>query len=361
VEAVMGRTLKILGIFLTGLLIMGTTGLTAGNLEMILFRQVATNQETLYIADDAGNDLRAIATGKSISVFPGEKRLLYINESQLYEYDFHSNQTKLWAKFDEPSIQVSVMPYGPDQALIAGATDYEIHFYVLDFSDGNLRRISTPSGFKNSGNTRKLTVASPDNSSVAIIRSGNGYHYSLSIETGNKRKWQLPGNMTVYPESPHWSPDSGKLVFYARLSNGIEGFYSLYCLELNQPEIILRKIQDDVFSSYLFSDSRSNGFRPSWSDNSDYVIFSYLPYGLPSESSIISYTVKTGAKEVLQHSRSQNLYPQLSMDRERLLFLSDREDKQLQVFITNFKLKSTKKIAPSKGYTAWAQWYRPNN
>lgn len=353
----MKRSFKTVLIFLIGLLAIQTTGLTAEDSEVILFTQITSGRETLYMTEAAGKNLRKIAAAKTISVFPEKRHLLYVIDRKLYEYDFKLNQTKQWAKFTEPAIQVSVQSDGPDQALIAGATEYAVNFYILDFSDGDLRKVSAPSVYKGWSSGRKLTVSSPDNTSTAIVQTGNGFQFQLSVETIDHRKWELSRSLSVLPDSPAWSPDSKKLAFYAKPSEKYDGFYSLYLLDLTRQDIQLRKIQDEVFSTYLFS-RNSKGFRPCWSDNGSYLIFSYLPYGLPSESSIIAYHVDRGEKEILVNSKSQDLYPQLSADGEQLLFLSDRENNQFQLFLANLKLKEIKKISPDEGYTSWARWYR---
>lgn len=333
------------------------TSRAQGQEDWIVFTQVTPEGKTLYVGDPEGR-IEPVVTGKTLAVFLEKRHFLYFVDRKLYEYDPDTRQGRLVTPIDESRIYLRCLPDGPDQAVIVGLSDYyQTNYYVLEFEDNNLRRVPPFPFVPSTSSSGKISQSSPDSQNRATIRAGAGRRFELTIEAGTRSKWVLSKDMTALPELPRWSPDSQKLAFYTK-PESYEGFYSLYLLDLSKPKLEMELVQAQVFPKYFFSDSRSGGFEPRWSADSRFLVFTYLPFGLPTESSILKYDTGLKRKEVILNSPGENYYPKLSDGGDRLLFYSNRENQQFQLYLYDLRTKTLQRVSSSPGEVDWAEWYR---
>jgi Tol biopolymer transport system component len=334
--------------------------------DSIFYAQVVDGQKTIYYAQSDGTNQRVIVKGKDVKFFLIRKHFLYYTNHQLYEYDLASQKARPLTRFTEDLIDIKDMsdkPDAPDQALIIAETAYERNLYILEFSDGSTRMVqnSFSSGTENASSIRGY---SPDQTALAVVhQAAMKYRFELYIQekvNGKlKTSWTLPNNMTIIPELPLWAPNSRMVAFYARQFDGLAGFYSLYLYHLNTKKLQL--VQEQVFSKMPFSILQMGSFIPEWSQDSNYLIFQYQPYGLPTESLILKYDVAADKTTTLTSSLGHNLYPSWSPSGKSILFLSNRESFRDQVYTMDPNGENLKRISPPEGYTEWVSWYKENN
>jgi hypothetical protein len=337
----------------------------------VFFSQVVGDQKTVFLVKADGTDQRALVSGKNIKVFLIRKHMLYYTDHQLFEYLPVEQKSKLLTRFNEDEIfiqdlagKTASQSETPDQAVILAETPYEQNVYVLEFSDGSIRSVSESlfsSSASNANSASSIKISSPDQTAVAVVQqAGMKLRFELLIQEKVKDKpktsWTLPQNMTVIPELPIWSPNSHSLAFYARSFDQLTGFYSLYLYDLEKKE--LRMIQEQVFSTMSLNSLSMGPFRPEWSQDGKYLIFQYRPYGLPTESLILKYDAVNDKKTTLTSSCGHNLYPTWSPSGKSILFLSNREAIQDQVYIMDDKGEHLRRLSPPNGYTEWASWYK---
>jgi hypothetical protein len=360
--------------FLPGLIIlliltMSTLVFAGSEKDNVLFSQVSGDQKTVFLMKDDGGEERTLVTGKDIKVFLIRKHILYYTNHQLFEYLPAEQKAKLLNRFHEENITVQSLAdnadstAAPDQAVIVAETPYEQNFYILEFSDDSIRSVSNPSlaSSLSTTGTSSIKVLNADGSAVAVVhQAGVKLRFELLIqEKANdklKTSWTLPQNMTVIPELPIWSPDSKLLVFYARESDQLTGFYSLYLYNRTNHKMSL--VQEQVFPVMSLNSLSMGSFRPEWSQDGKEIIFQYQPYGLPTESLIFKYEVGRDRLISLTGSRGHNLYPAWSPSGKNILFLSNRDSVQDELYVMDDKGEHLKRLSPQQGYTEWASWYK---
>ncbi len=328
--------------------------------EYLIFSQIADGQNIIYSYQPDSQALNQVVRGRDISVFIQGKYFLFFNDQKLFQYNIEKKEAKELAVFKEKELYLEVIPDGPEQALVVAKDDYDFNWYVLELSDGSVRRVMQPPVGSGGSNTPKLV--SPDKKATAVIKTpAFSQNFAISIEEKvngrNKTSWSLPQELTIVPDWPIWSPDSKRIAFYAKKADGFEGFYSLYCLDLLKKELIL--VENQVFAKYIFSNTSMKSFLPDWSDDGKYLIFQSQPNGLPNRSSIIRYEVSTGKKQVLTKSAGSNDYPTWSLTDRYISLLSNRETSERQLYIMDPQGANLKRVSPQEGYTKWAEWYRP--
>jgi len=325
----------------------------------ILFIQSTDRGKSLYISDADGSHLYEIHSAKELKVYLEKGHLLFTAGNQVYEYDWKNKQKKRWAVFEEPAIYLSFMPDELDQALVVGVSPLQTNYYVLDFTDGNVRRIPPGSWSEDSGYVSKITVPSGDQVRSATVKRVSLGRFELVIREGKEERWVLPRSMTLLPEAPLWSPDSLKLAFFAKSWNEPSGFYSLYVLDCSQDKPNLELVHEEVFPRYFFNRPDSGGFIPDWDASSNYLYFSTLPYGGPSQSNVMRYDLKNHRSTVLFHHPSENYYPKIDPSGTELLFLSNREGDRFQLYRIKAPWTEAVRVSPPEGFTEWARWYSP--
>ena len=331
----------------------------ASEIEYLVFSQVVDGQKIIYSYQPDSQVLNRVVQGKNLSVFLQGKHFLFFNEQKLFQYNITTQEAKELTTFKEKELYLDVMPDGPEQALVVAKDGYDLNWYVLELSDGSLRRVMQPPLGSGRSNTPKL--ASPDNKATAVIKTPTfSQNFTLSIEervNGKKKtSWSLPQEMTIIPDWPIWSPDSKRLAFYAKKADGFEGFYSLYIFDLAKKELIL--VENQVFAKYIFSNIGMKAFIPAWSDDGQFLIFQSQPNGLPNWSSIIKYDTVTGKKQILTQSAGSNDYPVWSLTDRFISFLSNRETSERQLYMIDPHGKNLRRVSPQEGHTEWAEWYR---
>lgn len=332
----------------------------ASGTEYLVFSQIVGGQKIIYTYQPDSQALNRVVQGEKLSIFLQGKYFLYFNGQKLYQYNIGTQEAKELAAFKEQELYLEVMPDGPEQALVVAKDGYNLNWYVLELSDGSLRRVMQPPLGSGGSNTPKLV--SPDNKATAVIKTpAFSQNFSLSIEervNGKKKtSWSLPQEMTIVPDWPVWSPDSKRIAFYAKKADGFEGFYSLYILDLDKKDLIL--VENQVFAKYIFSNIGMKSFIPAWSGDGQFLIFQSQPNGMPNRSSIIKYDVATGRKQILTQSAGSNDYPVWSLSERFISFLSNRETSQRQLYIMDPQGADLKRVSPPEGYTEWAEWHRP--
>lgn len=359
--------LVIIGAIFTGLA-WTVVGVKAGSTgDFAIFIQKDSQQRTLYIVNEDGSGLHAIASGKEIITYPLGRHLLVYSDRQLYEYHRENKDLKLIAAFGKDvdyCYAFAMKPAGPDQALVVTGSQYStfLRWYVLEFSDGSLRKINPPFDSV-PGKSNEL---SPDEDAEAIIKGTTlGNRFELQVKdkkaggARNKNVWIMPKTMTTLPAYPIWSPNSRMLAFYAKSltkDEGLYGSYSLYIYDLDLKELIL--VQDQVFSITNFSKLEMGGFRPDWSGDSKYLIVQYQPFGLPTESSVLRYEIGSGKKMYINNGPGEKQYPAWSPSGNRILFLSSREGKGYQLYSMDSNGMNEKRLSPHEGITEWGKWLR---
>jgi len=328
--------------------------------EYIAFIQAETGSQTLLVADKNGV-LQKVFSGKEIVMFPCANHLLYFSERQLFEYDPLIGRGRRLAVLEEENIYIQELSGEVNQALIIAQTLSGFNYYVLDFSDGDVRRTPRPkSASFTSASTSKISSRSPDEKKTVTVKRLSKSRFELSVEAeddfSKKSSWVLPRDLTSLPELPVWSPDSLKLAFFGKKQNGYEGFYSLYVLELESRK--LRLVQEQVFGKDFFNELGSGGFRPDWSADGKYLVFQYLPYALPTESVLLKYEPTTGAKYQITKSRGENQYPRWAPSGDSLFFLSNRGGDQFQLYLIGANGGEAKRVSPDKGFTETAEWFQ---
>lgn len=295
--------------------------------NQIFFLQQEKDGRNLYAYDYLKSERRCLRSGKNLNVRSSGMHLLYTNENKLYQYDLLKDKEFLIGEFSEEIIYIDESTENFNQVTIVSASlryELELNYYVLDFNDNDLRRISQPKDYGNSGN--KITALSPNASAEARVALGLS-RSGLEIKKG-KEQWKLPKELTVFPERPMWSPDSKKLAFYAKnntFANSIyEGFFSLYIVDIEQIPFGLHMVQADVFTRYSFEQLTSGGFAPMWTSDSQKLVYAYLIYGSPNESSLMEYDLNTLSSRELYKGPGKNYYPQFSPDEQSVLFVSNR-------------------------------------
>lgn len=328
--------------------------------EYLVFSQVSGDQSTVYMYQPDSQVVDQVVRGKNISVFLQGKYFLYFKEQKLFQYNIMTHEAKELAGFKEKELYLEVIPDGPEQALVVAKDEFVVNWYVLELSDGSVRRVNQPPA--QSGNSQTPKIASPDKNAVAVIKPhGFSQNFAITIqekENGKlKTTWSLPQGLTIVPDWPIWSPDSKRIAFYGKEANGFEGFYSLYLFDLVKKDLIL--VENQVFAKYIFSNIGMRSFIPAWSKDGKYLVFQSQPNGLPNRSSIVKYDVTTGKKQVLTQSAGSNDYPYWSLSDRYISFLSNRETEDRQLYIIDPQGANLKRVSPQEGFTEWAEWYRP--
>jgi dipeptidyl aminopeptidase/acylaminoacyl peptidase len=358
----------VIAVLITGifLVMVAVKALSPG--ESAIFIQKNGLQKTLYVVNEDGSGLKALNSGKEINTYTAGEHLLIYCDRQLYEYNREKSEPQLITSFGKDvdfCYAFAMKPAGPDQALVVTGSQYSsfLRWYVLEFSDGSLRKIKPPYDSIPSGTSSE---SSPDESAEVTIKSTSfGTRYEVQIKSttagGAKDKniWILPKEMTTLPVFPVWSPNSRMLAFYAKQLNdkeGLNGSYSLYVFDLDRKELIL--VQSRVFSIENYNKLEMGEFRPSWSGDSKYLIVEYQPFGLPTESSVLRYETSTGTKIFLNNSPGEKQYPAWSPSGNRILYLSSVEGKGYQLYAMDASGGKAIRLSPPSGITEWAKWLR---
>jgi hypothetical protein len=346
------------------LAVVGVQAITPG--DSAIFLQKDGQQKTLYIVKEDGSDLRTIISGKEVIYYTAGQHLLVYSDRRLLEYIPEKSETKLIADFGKDvdfCYAFAMKPAGPDQALVVTGSLYSsfLRWYVLEFSDGSLRKINPPSDSVPDGKSSQL---SPDETTEAVIKSMSlGSRFELQIKdvgvgkTKAKSIWTLPKEMTTLPAYPVWSPNSRQLAFYGKQltdKDGLAGSYSLYVFDLDRKELIL--VQEQVFSISGYGKLEMGEYRPDWSGDGRYLIVEYQPFGLPTESSVLRYEISSGKKIFLNNSPGEKQYPAWSPSGNRILFLSSREGKGYQLYTMDSTGNKVSRLSPPAGITEWAKW-----
>jgi hypothetical protein len=335
--------------------------------DYIIFLQVKDGQRTLYISNENGSNIKSLAAGKNIAVYSINRHLIFYNQYQLFEYGKDSQAPKLLHQFNSEEnlfYAFSMKPAGPDQALVVTGNEYSsfLHWYVLEFSDGSLRKINPPYNSIPSG---KPEFLSPDDNGEAVIKKISfNYQFEFSVKektTGKfKTIWTLPKNMTVLQARPIWDPNSRLVVFYAKefhKTDNLRGAYSLYVFNLNRKTLTL--VQDQVFSIADYTGKIEMGeFTPDWSSDGNFLIVEYQPFGLPTESSVLKYEVQSDRKQYLNNSKGDKQYPTWSPSNQSILFFSSREGDGIQLYVMGADGTDLKRLSPVGGVTEWAEWHQ---
>jgi hypothetical protein len=350
--------------FLLILIVIFFSGIASGSsVEYLVFTQKTGDQTIVYTYQPAVSELKEVVRGQNLSVFLQGKYFLYLKDQKLYQYYAAAAHSKELATFKEKRVYLEVIQDGPEQALVVAEDKYKIfNWYVLELSDGSLRRVKQPP-LSQRGPYRVPSLTSPDRKATVVIKTpAFSQSPTLLIEaTVNGKKetvWSSPKGMMIIPDWPVWSPDSRRIAFYAKEDKGFEGFYSLYLFDLDQKELVL--IEKQVLAKYLFSNLSMESFIPAWSKDGKHLIFQSQPNGLPTRSLIMKYDVSTGGKKVLTDSPGSNDYPAWSFSERYISFLSNRETPGRQLYLMDPKGESLRRVSPEEGSTQWASWHRPN-
>lgn len=352
----------LLGTALLGISLMAQTGVADNKSgDYLLFSQTSGDKpseavETIYEYHVKSSELQKVVSGKNISVSFGSNWMLYYMEGKLYQYNPKERNSKLVATINAEEVSAQVLPGETEQALVVTSQDGFIHWYILDFSDGSLRPIARPTGGTSSGS---LETSSPDGMFAARLH-GVAFSQRFDLEVrkqspkGSRIIWRLPQDLTVLPERPLWAPDSQNIAFYAKKSDGNQGFYSLY---LFQPETLkLNEIAHQVFNKILFESLRSGPFSPGWSHDGKNLLFIDQPFGLPTESAVVKYETSTGKKTVIATNKWNYQYPSWALSDRFISVLASRNGSGNQLYIMNPNGDTFRKISPDAGSCIWAQW-----
>ncbi len=324
--------------------------------EYLLFGQKTDAIESVYLVKADGTELKKIAEGKKVKYYMVNGRLLYLENNRLYEYQYTTGQKIVIPKFAADEFYFYSLPGQTDETLIIAMYQGYEYWYLLDFTDYSLRKVSQPE-YLPRNTARSVKNYSPDSNGNAVLSARyNGMDFHLVIQEKKQGKfktcWTLSKTLSVFPEFPIWSPDSKKVVFYAREARNTNDFYSLYLYDFKLKKLFL--IKERVFMKLEFEKLKLAQFTPSWSPDSRYLIFEYLPYGLPTESKIIRYDYETGLQKVLFEGKCDYQYPTWSPSGEKISLLSNRNN-GYQLYVTDLEGENLKRLSGS-GKTIWAKW-----
>ena len=322
--------LLVLGI-IVGLFTVSLGVIATGNKDYLVFLQNNKGQKTLNVIQMDGSKLHTIVSGKEIATYFINHHTLVYSDNQLYEYNPETEQNKLLKEFDHDErilYAFAMKEGGPDQAFIITGNEYSSYnrWYVLEFSDASFRKIEQPLG--SSEPSSQPDFNSPDSKAVANIKQTS---FSNHIELAIKEKvdgkfqtlWSSPKNMLILPARPIWAPNSRLVAFYGKEdgdNNNLLGSYSLYMYNLDHKELVLVQGQVLVISKYDMKVDMGE-FEPNWSNDSNYLIIEYQPFGMPTESSVLKYRVDSGKKSFLNNSRGEKQYPSWSPSGKQNLLL----------------------------------------
>ncbi|HEY8464047.1 MAG TPA: hypothetical protein VIM29_08525 [Bacillota bacterium] len=327
--------------------------------DVLVFLQADQGQKTLFLYETGRPQPVKITGGKAVKVFFENRHLLYFVNQQLFEYDLARHQSKLLNKFNEKEIELGTVAAsnGLQQMLIAAKGDYEINYYILDLNDASIRRVERPWG---SGVPRSRSgLLTKDRQYVAIPKVSmlkNRVELRVERKKGSRYQnfWTLPVEFTVLPELLSWSPNSKLLLFHAKKNTGYEGFYSLYCFDVETKKMQL------LAETVLFYDwigfAGLEEFLPDWSADSQFLVFQSQPTGSPSYSEIIRYEIKSGKSKILTKSAGQNQSPRIAPSGNRIAFLSNREGSK-QLYLMDSQGGTVKRLS-TQGITEWAEWFK---
>ena len=232
--------------------------------DFLVFYQEDAGRKTVYLSPENSADLQTVASGTKLDVFLLPRHLVYYTGHRLYEYSLDQRKVKPLAQLDAAETLYQVLAYdseGPDQAFVITSDEFgTIHQYVMEFSDGSLRRIDGPESNLGSGLSATGTepqVLSPDGAAAIRIHqvpfSSRLEIRLVPMKSGSTlKKWTLTSQWTTLPQFPIWSPDSKYFAFYARHSNQSTGFYDLYLFNLESARMEL--VQSQVFTRLPFED-----------------------------------------------------------------------------------------------------------
>lgn len=331
--------------------------------DYVLFIQNNNHQETLYLAKEDGSALQTIISGNEVMPYKIGQHLLVFSNHQLFEYNLAQQNLKLLSTFNKDEkfgYAFSMKPAGPDQAVVITGDAYgSMQWYILEFSDGSLRKIKSPSDSLPSGTPN---FNSPDGNGEAVIKSisfGSRFDLKINEKTAGKSQtlWTLPKDMTVLPDIPVWAPNSRAVAFYGKKlsdKDTLNGSYSLYIFNLDQKELVL--VQEQVLSISGYEKPEMGEFRPDWSGDSKYLIVEYQPFGLPTESSVLKYELDSAKKVFLNDSHGEKQYPAWSPSGARMLFISSREGKGCQLYLMDANGMNETRLSPADGVTELAEW-----
>jgi hypothetical protein len=320
----------------------------------LVFGQRQGDRRTIYLAERDGSGLQTVATGKDLLVSLQGKHFLYVDGQKLYEYFPATKSSRLVRQFTEAKIIIQVISDEPDQAIVAGLNEYQTNWYILEFSDGSLRKIDNPA--RNAGGSGGFP--SPDQSAVAIVKSAfMDFRYGLTLKQNKKADWNLPANLTVLPDL-RWSPDSKWLALYAKpFDSNLDGLYSLYVLDVAKRQ--LKLVQEKSFAVLFFNLLQAGPFTPDWSSDSKTLLYSYQPYGTSGRTGIYQYQVETGQKTALVQGDGRNEAPLWAPDDRSIAFISTRDTGEEQLYVMDNRGGAIRRISPAQGTTEWAKWYQP--
>lgn len=338
--------------------------------DYLVFCQEDGGRKTVYLAAENNTDLQTVAGGTQLEVFLLPRHLVYYTGHRLFEYNLDDMKVKPLAQLDATEKLRQVLAYdseGPDQAFVITGDELGIiRRYVLEFSDGSLRRIDEPESGPGSGVSAtgaEAEALSSDGAAAITIRrvpfSRRLEIRLVPVKTGSDlKRWSLPQQWTTLPQFPIWSPDSRYFAFYARLSNQLNGFYDLYLFDREKGRMEL--VQSQVFATLPFGEPVMGEFTPSWSPDGRYLVFEYQPYGLPTESVLLRYEVGSGKRFVITGGPGQRRAPVWSPSGRKLFFIMDAKGSGPQVHWVNPDGTDERRVSPGEGTTVWAEWYRPD-
>jgi Tol biopolymer transport system component len=356
---------------------LSTWTMADSGIDEVVYCQLFNGQRTVFVVNSDGGNQRIVVSGKDVKTFLIRKHILYFTNHQLFEYLPATGQSKLLGRFDEDKLTIQDLSdksyaaaeiaagnqaQAPDQAVILAETIFEQNLYIIEFSDGSIRTVTSsmlPNTMTSVGISSPKSY-SPNQTALALVRQdGMKLRFEITIQEKKngqfKTTWTLPKNMTIIPELPVWSPGSRWLAFYARAYESVSGFYSLYLYDRESKE--MRTVQEQVFSTIPSNVLTMGSFVPQWSKDGKFLIFQYQNYG-PTDSLIMKYEAETGKKLTLTSSRGHNLYPSWSPTGKSILFISNREAAQDQVYTIDANGEHLKRLSPPEGYTEWANWYQ---
>jgi hypothetical protein len=357
----MQRTIWFWLLLVAILLPIGSSG-AAETPEYACFLQQNELGSTLYLAKE-GAATSTVASGSHLQVYFTSGALLYIDDqNQLFSYDPGTEKRRMIVRFDAPEVYLSELPGSTGQMLAALRRDYQVQWYILELSDGSLRKIKVPQSSPRES-SRQISNFSPDRQLKATV---NRYLYTPRFDLVLSRQqdgreteiWKLPEAMTVMPELPFWAWNSRYFAFYAREGKGYEGYYSLYILDTQT--LKLTEAEPQVFySSDILDDFRSSGYRPDWSSDSRYLLYAFQPSANPLRSVIMKYKLEGKIKSILVDSPGFNQFPAGSPSGHSILFLSGPDRQTSQTYLVESAGGTPRRVSPESGVTAWARWYKP--
>ena len=213
-----------------------------------------------------------------------------------------------------------------EKIIFISEKDGNPEIYSMEINGSEIQRIT------NSSRSEENPKLSKDGNYLGFLISKNEIKELHIIEIGNNNKQSKISNKDLDVEDFFWSPNSRKLTFKAKDSQGNHDIY-LYNLEKE--------------STNKVTNTRGIEKLGNWSPDGEWIVYSVV---LGDEDKVgIFKKNPDGVDEVRLTENFEDHNPVWSPDGEKIAFLSTRGSDDLDIYILNIENNEEKNITASQG------------